>query len=206
MALRVIGAGVGRTGTSSLKLALEELLGGRCHHMAEVEENPDQISVWTTAARGEMPSWQGFLKDYVALVDWPGAAFWPELSEAFPDALVLLSVRDAESWYESARATILKESGDSDEWTELWSAIQHHRFCDEPHDRAKAMAAMEAHNSAVRTSTPSERLLIWQVTDGWEPLCRALDRPVPDKPFPHTNTREQFQKEWVGQKSFPGSR
>ena len=205
MSVKVVGAGVGRTGTSSLKLALKELLGGRCHHMSETEEHPSQYPVWQAAAEGVMPDWGEFLKDYVALVDWPGAAFWPELSAAFPNALVLLSVRDAESWYESASETILVErSDDLPEWAAMWAAIMNNRFCDEPGDRAKVMAAMEAHNAAVQAAIPPERLLIWKVSDGWEPLCRALDKPVPDKTFPHINTRQQFHEEWIEQKTFPG--
>ena len=106
MTLRVIGAGLGRTGTASLKHALERLLGGRCHHMFEVIQNPDEIPVWTRAAEGLMPEWTSFLRDYTALVDWPGCSFWPELADAFPEALVLLSVRDLDAWYDSAEATI----------------------------------------------------------------------------------------------------
>ena len=92
MGLKVIGAGLGRTGTASLKMALEELLGGRCHHMFKVDAS--QVPLWTRAAHQQMTDWHDFLEDYVALVDWPGASFWPELAEAFPDALVLLSTRE----------------------------------------------------------------------------------------------------------------
>src|SRR6185312_12139311 len=101
MPLKVVGAGVGRTGTASLKQALERLLGGRCHHMFEMSGNPDEARVWTEAIDGRAVDWQKLLGAYTAQVDWPGASFWPEISAAHPDALVLLSTRDAEAWYRS---------------------------------------------------------------------------------------------------------
>jgi Sulfotransferase domain len=106
MSLRMIGAGLGRTGTTSLKAALEQLLGGRCYHMVEVRARPDDAAVWGRAYQGEFPDWADFFDGYVATVDWPAAPFWPELSQAFPDAPILLSVRDAESWWKSASSTI----------------------------------------------------------------------------------------------------
>src|SRR2546421_3573604 len=106
--LRVVGAGVGRTGTHSLKLALEQLLGGPCHHMMEVLAHPEQIPTWIAAIEGRAYDWSALLEPYRALVDWPGAAFWPELSAECPDALVLLSVRDPESWYRSCSNTIFQ--------------------------------------------------------------------------------------------------
>ncbi|MCW3097333.1 MAG: hypothetical protein JWL77_2951, partial [Chthonomonadaceae bacterium] len=97
MTLRVVGAGLGRTGTHSLKLALERLLGAPCHHMVEVFQHPEQVTVWNAAAHGTVPDWKEFLGGYAAAVDWPAAGFYPELMEAFPDALVVLSVRDTQS-------------------------------------------------------------------------------------------------------------
>src|SRR5258706_12215987 len=105
MTLQVVGAGVGRTGTHSLKLALEQLLGGRCHHMMEMFGNESQIAGWTEAIEGRPVDWNALLSEFTALVDWPGASFWPELHAANPDALVLLSVRDPEGWYKSASNT-----------------------------------------------------------------------------------------------------
>lgn len=195
MTLRVVGAGVGRTGTNSQKLALEHLLGGTCHHMFEVK-TPEHMAGWEAAAKGTMPDWHTFLADYTALVDWPGASFWPELSEAFPDALVLLSVREGESWYNSAIETIFKEEDDDDETSEafesMWEAIRAHRFPVDVHDKAATIAAMEAHNAAVIAAIPPERLLVWPTRSGWEPICEALDLPVPDIPFPHKNTKKEF--------------
>ncbi|MEM7121774.1 MAG: sulfotransferase family protein [Pseudomonadota bacterium] len=194
MTLRVVGAGVGRTGTASLKQALERLLGGTCHHMFEVSANQDEIPVWKAAAHGTMPDWHAFLSRYVAIVDWPGAAFWRELTTAYPDALVLLSVREPESWYKSASETIFADDagGDSPALLDMWHALARNRFCDDPHDKDKLIAAMLAHNAAVEAAIPPERLLQWQAGDGWEPICTALDLPVPDEPFPHTNTKAQF--------------
>ena len=106
MTLRVVGAGLGRTGTLSLKIALERLLGSPCYHMLEIFTHPEHIPAWHAAARGAMPDWHELLGGYAAAVDWPAAAYWPELSEAFPDAVVLLSVRDAQSWWQSADQTI----------------------------------------------------------------------------------------------------
>ncbi len=192
MTLRVIGAGVGRTGTASLKQALEELLGGRCHHMFEVIENPEQIPVWAGAAAGDMPDWSELLKDYVALVDWPGASFWPELIAAFPDAVVVLSIRDPEKWYASAIETIFRAESSHPQLQAMWRAVTRSRFCDEFEDKTKMMTAMESHNQAVKAAVPAERLLVWEVTDGWEPLCQVLGVPVPDRPFPRTNTKAEF--------------
>ncbi len=113
MAVEVVGAGVGRTGTHSLKLALEQLLGGRCHHMVEIIADPPQAAAWTDAIEGRDVDWQQVLDGYVAVVDWPGASFWKEISDANPEALVLLSTRDPESWYRSASNTIFNPIEDS---------------------------------------------------------------------------------------------
>ena len=196
--LRLVGAGLGRTGTSSLKIAFEELLGGSCHHMREVMKHRAQVPVWTEAARGNMPEWPDFLGDYVAQVDWPGASFWPELVEAFPDALVLLSVRDLDDWYDSAAATIFGESDEDsgdDDWaafSEMWREICRGRFVEDLDDRPRVIDAARAHNEAVVAAVPADRLLVWSPGDGWAPICNALEVPVPDRPFPRTNTRQEF--------------
>ncbi|MGI9406482.1 MAG: sulfotransferase family protein [Hyphomicrobiaceae bacterium] len=193
MALQVVGAGLGRTGTNSLKYALEQLLGGKCHHMFEVMENPDEIPVWHAAAAGEMPDWTEFLDGFTALVDWPGASFWPELSAAFPDAIVLLSVRDPEDWYASATKTIFRTSEDEPSaLDEMWRAITRTRFCDAFEDKEKMIAAMLAHNNAVKAAIPQERLVVYPTGAGWQPLGDALHLPLPDTPFPHRNTTADF--------------
>jgi hypothetical protein len=194
MTLRVVGAGLGRTGTLSLKVALERLLGAPCYHMAEVFAHPEHVTVWHAAARGEMPDWRAFLAPYAATVDWPAAAFWPELAAAFPDALVLLSVRDPASWWESAHATIFPASRGQvgTEWRAMVDALFAARFTDALEDREACIAAFEAHNRRVRETVPRARLLDWTPGDGWAPICAALGVPVPDEPFPRVNTRDDF--------------
>ncbi|HVN84201.1 MAG TPA: sulfotransferase [Candidatus Binatia bacterium] len=193
MALHVVGAGLGRTGTLSLKAALERLLGDPCYHMVEVLRHPEHIPAWRAAANGAMPDWTALLHEYRAAVDWPAASFWPELSEAFPDALVLLSVRDAESWWQSASQTIFPASRRmSGEWREMVDAIFASRFTLALDDRAACIEAFERHNALVRKTVPASRLLEWRPGDGWAPLCAALKVPVPDGPFPHTNSTEEF--------------
>jgi len=197
--LRVIGAGVGRTGTTSLKAALERLLGAPCYHMLEVFQHRDHVPHWHAAARGRMPEWRELLAGYAAAVDWPASAFWPELCEAFPDALVVLSLRDPQAWWESADETIfptIREPAREPGWYAEWQAMVHamlgSRF-GAIDDAASAMAAFERHNARVRELAPPERLLEWRAADGWEPLCAALDLPVPDEPFPRVNTRDEWR-------------
>ncbi len=200
MTIKVIGAGLGRTGTASLKAALELLLGEPCHHMFEVVGNEKQTAGWTAAAEGNMPDWDDLLDGFGAQVDWPGASFWPELMEAFPDALVLLSVRDHDRWFDSAMATIFAPpppgAAPSPEMSAvfgMFSKIAATRFTSDFRDRAAATAAAEAHNAAVIAGVPTERLLIWRAADGWEPICERLGLPVPAVPFPHENTTAAFK-------------
>jgi hypothetical protein len=204
MALKVIGAGVGRTGTLSLKVALEQLLGGRCHHMIEVfAQAEEQIPVWTAAIDGEQVDWHALLGGYVAQVDWPGASFWPELSEAFPDALVLLSVRDPEAWYRSATSTIFSGMHDAAEGGNAWMSsmlrLLDDRFSSEIDDRSAMIEAFERHNDRVRSTIPADRLLEWTPSDGWDPICKRLGLAVPEEPFPVTNTTEEFKARFLSQ-------
>jgi len=193
VSLRVVGAGLGRTGTLSLKLALERLLGGPCYHMLEVFAHPEHIAAWHGAARGEAPDWQQLFRDYGAAVDWPASAFWPELSEAFPEAVVLLSVRDAESWWQSARQTIFPAALSADgEWRAMLDDLFAARFTRKLEDRSACIAAFERHNAEVRKRVPASRLVEWRAQDGWAPLCAALGVPVPNEPFPRANTTEEF--------------
>jgi hypothetical protein len=197
MPLKVVGAGVGRTGTNSLKIALETLLGGPCHHMYEIGANPDQIPGWMSAIHGEDTDWDSLLDGYVAQVDWPGASFWPELTAANPQALVILSVRDPEAWYQSASNTIFRVFDmmppEMMPWFESMAKLMGERFSAELDNPAAMMDAYERHNTAVRAGVPAERLLEWTPTDGWEPLCERLDVPVPEQPFPVTNQTDEFR-------------
>jgi hypothetical protein len=197
MALKVVGAGVGRTGTNSLKIALEQLLGGPCHHMHEIMADPTQIPAWMDAIEGRPVDWSNFPPGYVALVDWPGASFWPELSAANPDALVLLSARDPESWYHSASNSIflVLDSGPPEmrPWMEAVRGLLGERFGDRFDEPTAMMDAFERHNAAVRREIPSRRLLEWTPGDGWEPICERLGVAVPDEPFPVTNDLNEFR-------------
>jgi len=201
MGLRIIGAGLGRTGTTSLKLALEELLGGPCYHMLEVRERPADPDVWGDAYEGKLPDWAAFFEGYLATVDWPSAPFWQELSEAFPDAPILLSVRDPDSWWKSASSTIFialatyfAPDAPADGWTRMGRGMMT-TFTPDWQDEAAAKAAYLAYNDEVRNTAPPGRLVEWSPGDGWEPICSALSLPVPDHPFPHTNTTADTRTE-----------
>jgi hypothetical protein len=201
MALRVVGAGVGRTGTHSLKIVLEQLLGGKCHHMVEVFEHPDQIPLWTDAIDGNPVDWQALMEPYRALVDWPGGSFWPELVAANPEALVLLSVREPEAWYRSCSDTIFialdTPVGGGPPWMGSWMEsvrrLLRDRFSDRFDDETAMVDAFERHNAKVRDTVPATRLLVWTPSDGWDPICDRLGVAVPDQPFPVTNTTNEFR-------------
>lgn len=198
--MRIVGAGLGRTGTHSLKLALERLLGEPCYHMAEVFEHIDHVPTWHAALRGEQVDLQPVLAGYAAIVDWPGAGVWRELAAAYPEALVLLSTRrDAATWLKSARATIMGNGPENklDDDPGLPGFVpmvrdMFQRFDPDWRDDDAAMAAYDRHNDAVRREVPTERLVEWQPGDGWEPLCTALGLAVPEEPFPHVNSTEEF--------------
>lgn len=199
MALLVVGAGLGRTGTTSLKAALEQLLGAPCYHMLEVTNGPDHPEKWAAAYRGELPDWDALFSGYAACVDWPAAPFWKEMGDAFPDALILLSVRDADAWWQSASKTIFRaietyfaDDAPDDGWTAMGVAMMT-SFTPDWRDEAAAKAAYEAHNADVRATAPADRLLEWHPSDGWAPICERLGLAVPDEPFPHSNTSEEFR-------------
>ncbi len=196
--LRVVGAGLPRTATRSLKEALELLLGGRCYHMHEVFQNLEDVPAWRAAIRGDEPDWRSFPPSCVATLDWPASAFWRNLADANPDAVIVLSTRaGATEWWESANETIfqvmrkeaLPEYG---EWLEMCKELVTREIGEEWDDAAAAQTFYEQHNERVRREAPADRLLEWRAADGWDPLCRALALPVPDQPFPHRNTREEW--------------
>ena len=195
----VIGAGVGRTGTYSLKLALEQLGLGPCHHMEEVLKNPQrQIPLWTAAARGE-PDWASTFAGYRSAVDWPTAAFWRELADAYPTSRVVLTTRNAERWCDSYLETIHAFLSKAEEapphlrpWFEMAFAVTAKSGFGARASRADIIKAFEAHAEAVKSAIPAERLLVYEVKDGWQPLCSFLGRTTPAAPFPKTNNREEF--------------
>jgi hypothetical protein len=201
MTLEVVGAGVGRTGTHSLKIALEQLLGGECHHMLEVFQHPEEIPVWTAAIDGTAVDWVALMEPYRCLVDWPGASFWPELLAANPDALVLLSVRDPEEWYRSGSNTIfiaLNRPPGANPWMDTMRRLLRDRFSDKLDNATAMMDAYERHNARVRAGVPASQLLEWTPSDGWDPLCERLGVAVPDGPFPVSNTTKEFREMMLG--------
>ena len=201
MTLKVVGAGLGRTGTHSLKIALEQLLGAPCYHMVEVFGRPDDIPVWQNAIDGDPPDWNEFLAEYSAAVDWPACAFWREIWAANPDAVVLLSSRDAAGWWKSANDTIFQivdrelppEAAAMKAQMAMATDMLGKRFTANWHDEAEAKRAFEAHNADVRASVPADRLIDYRPGDGWEPICGALGVAVPDEPFPHVNSTDEFR-------------
>jgi len=198
--LRVVGAGLPRTATRSLKDALERLLGGRCYHMHEVFTHLEDVLAWRAAIRGDAPDWREFPPNCIATVDRPASAFWREMADANPDAVIVLSTRSsAAQWWESAEATIFpvlrKESyPEYEDWLVMTKELLA-REIGEGDDRVVAEAFYERHNAGVRRDAPANRLLEWRAGDGWEPLCAALGLPVPAEPFPHVNTREEWNRD-----------
>ncbi len=195
MALRVIGAGLGRTGTASLKQALERLGFGPCYHMMEVlgggEQRDRRIAQWDAISRGETPDWPAVFDGYAATVDWPACNYWRELLALYPDARVILSRRHtAEQWFESTQATILHPDLAHPPFIDrLVAAV----LGDDPHDGPACRAAYEAHNAAVIAAVPADRLLVFEPGDGWAPLCAFLGVAVPDDPYPQVNSTADFQ-------------
>lgn len=199
MPLQVIGAGVGRTGTYSLKLALNELGLGPCHHMEEVLINaPTQMPLWVAASDGN-PDWETIFEGYESAVDWPTARFFRELNKAYPDAKFILTDRSPETWAQSFGSTIYKLLAGADQvpdkmrsWLDMCQNIVTQSGFPPGLDEAGLSSAFTAHCDAVKAAIPASRLLVFQVKDGWDPLCAFLDAPVPDTAFPRTNDRSEF--------------
>lgn len=200
MPLEVIGAGYGRTGTFTLKTALEMLGFGPCHHMVEVLENPEQVPFWNRAAEGEDVDWEEIFGKYRATVDWPGCSFYAELAERYPDAKVILSSRDPERWYKSMSETILKTMQDLKEGSDVradhpmrfGALLIAEKAFGRDFSRDNVIAAFKRHEQEVRDTIAPERLLVFDARQGWEPLCEFLGVPVPDEDFPKTNAPDEF--------------
>lgn len=199
MSMQVIGAGVGRTGTYSLKLAINQLGFGPCHHMEEVLHNmPVQVPLWSAAAAGK-PDWMRIYDGYESAVDWPTACFFRELLREFPSARFVLTHRDPGKWADSFGATIYKLLAGRDQapeemrdWLDMASDVIVKTGFPPGLDREGLIQAFIAHNDAVKETIPANQLLVYEVKDGWEPLCTFLDVPVPTEEFPRTNHREEF--------------
>jgi hypothetical protein len=217
--MKVIGAGFGRTGTMTLKAALEELGVGPCYHMIEVLwGDTSRLPLWQAAANGEDVDWQAVFAGFEATVDWPGCTFYEPLMEVFPEAKVLLTVRDPDAWYESAKNSIyasliagrkgeLKGGTNTPPSPEafamisalIWEGTFHGRF----EDRAYAIEVFNRHNEDVRRKVPAERLVVHEVKEGWQPLAEMLGVEAPDTPFPRLNDKEAF-REMVGLPALAG--
>lgn len=212
MALQVIGPGFGRTGTASLKRALEILGFGPCHHMEEVFARPEQVPHWVALAEGRPVDWDAVFDGFRAQVDWPGAHAWRALAAHYPEARVVLSVRDAAAWWRSFSDTIGKvldgpPRPEAPPHIRAMSAAVRRMIADQTFDgalddRECAIAALRRRTEEVRAAIPPARLLVFDVAEGWAPLCRFLDCPVPATPFPRVNTTEQFW-EMIGGKPLP---
>ena len=195
MTLRVIGAGFGRTGTHSLKLALEQLGFGPCYHMVEVFKNPVAVQWWIDAADGA-PDWPKIFNGYRATVDWPSVTFYAQLASANPDAKVILTERDPEDWFRSTQATIFPNATPPDgdaPFDRMFRKVIGALFDDRMRDHDHVIDVFRRHNAEVRRRIAPERLLVYEVAQGWAPLCEFLGVPVPDTPMPKTNTTEEFQ-------------
>jgi hypothetical protein len=214
MPLKVIGAGQGRTGTHSLKLALEQLGLGPCHHMVEVIEHPEQYAYWERVFDDEPVDWEEVYRGYNSAVDAPTCFVYRELAERYPDAKIILTMRDPEAWVRSTSATIMSP--------DIWNAQRmaqhpmsrlgpklagfHTRRGYPPlrrDDRNAAIQDFQRHNGEVRKFIPPDRLLVYEVSQGWAPLCKFLGVPVPAEPFPHSNTTEDFRARVLAMTSRP---
>jgi len=207
MTMTVIGAGVGRTGTYSLKLAINQLGFGPCHHMEAVLHNmPSQVPLWSAALEGS-PDWDAIYDGFGSAVDWPTAAYFRELLETYPEARFVLTLRDPENWADSFGATIYKLIAGRDQgppemkgWLDMVDAVIARTGFPAGLDRDGLVAGFIAHNEAVKAAIPASQLLVFEVKQGWSPLCEFLDAPVPDEPFPRTNDREEFWDRVTGKK------
>lgn len=199
MTFQVVGAGLPRTGTSSLRRALEQLLDGACLHMSALPGHPFDLGpVWDRALDGMPIDWAGELTGYVASVDWPASAFWSELHAAYPDAYVLLSLRDSpQTWLQSMEATVLPvaRTASQPDWTQgrgLTRLLQRFTGSLDWDDPELLIAAHQRHLAAVREAVPAQQLIEWHPGDGWAPLCAALRLPTPAEPFPWLNKRADW--------------
>lgn len=209
----VLCIGLGRTGTHSLKLALEQLNRGPCYHMFELFWHPERLALWEAAVNGDPVDWDEVFVGYRSTTDWPGAYFWRELTAAYPAAKVVLTIRDPELWYDSVHKTLYhfglpRHRLDGllhrlENWRDpalgrqrrlvqkiIWERTFGGCFADRQH----AINMFNQHIANVQAEIPADRLLVYEVARGWQPLCDFLAVPVPDQPFPNTNDLAEFQR------------
>lgn len=212
MTLKIIGTGVGRTGTYSLKLALEHLGYGKCYHMAELFQHPEGLVYFEKAEKGEEVDWEALFEGYQSAVDYPVSRYYKQLMAKYPDAKIIHTIRDPESWYQSASQTIIWASKPSlgrvlKMMTKLPFApglrkqmpvlkfdgkLIDLEFGKDYKNKEKVIARFNQHNEAVLNTVPKERLLVFDLKKGWEPLCQFLGAPVPAIPFPQSNSKDEF--------------
>lgn len=195
MSLQIIGAGFGRTGTESLKRALEMLGFGPCHHMHEVMARPDLNTLWRAIAAGTEPDWNRVFDGYRSTVDWPSTHYWEALADHYPNAKIILSLRDSESWFRSMQNTILPVLIDSTDPDSFGTSVIRDRvFSGRLDDRDHIIGIYEDHIARVTATIPPDRLLTYELGSGWEPLCAFLGCNVPSEPYPSGNRPEQFHQ------------
>ncbi len=200
MPLKVIGAGYPRTGTASLKVALEQLGLGRCYHMIDLVARASDWPRWTEALDGCQVDFEDILRDYAAITDTPGCLLVRALMSAYPNAKVVLTVRDGERWFRSTQQTILSADatalfgGALPDFNTLMRRMGFHPEDPATHDRETMIARLNAHNEDVQASVDPRRLLVYDVSQGWAPLCEFIGVPIPEAPFPRINTTDDFQK------------
>jgi len=208
MTLKIIGSGFGRTGTMTMKDALGELGFGPTHHMTEIMEHPEQLAHWKAVFSGEDVDWAAVYDGYNSQVDWPGASRWHETMIAFPEARVIHTERDEDAWWASFNGTIGKFFALSEQiplppqiaevFVTMKAGLVAQTFTDFT-DRTSAIDAYRRNNQKVRDIVPADKLLVFNVADGWDPLCRFLDVPRPDTPFPHHHLRHEFWDHFGGE-------
>ena len=202
--MKIIGAGFGRTGTLSLKKALEILGMGPCYHMDEMIRYPQHMDVWKDAALQKPVNWNDIFADYQSTLDFPASLYYRELLAAYPDAKVILTVREPERWYQSMYETaytmmelytpawVKKYVPPYKRFADLldlliWNGLFSGRFADKAH----AIQIFNAHIEEVKRNVPADKLLIYNVKEGWQPLCNFLGVAIPENtPFPHVNDHE----------------
>lgn len=212
MPLKIIGTGVGRTGTHSLKLALEQLGFGKCYHMAELFEHPERLACFQKAEKGEEADWDRLFEGYQSAVDYPVARYYKQLMKKYPEAKMIHTVRDAESWYQSASKTIIWASKPSFgrilklllklpfspvlrkqmPVLKFNGKLIELEFGKDYKNKDEVIRHFNEHNEEVLRTVPKEKLLIFNPSEGWEPLCNFLGVPVPNVPFPTSNKRDEF--------------
>ena len=201
MKIEVLGAGFGRTGTNSLKIALENIGYGPCYHMYEVANKPDHVDLWNDGIEGRELKVDKIFRNYRSAVDWPSVAFLPSILSKYRDAKVILTMRDSAEWYESASATIFEAMLSSDRIpsAEARKRVSMSRrlvleqvFNNNYSDKEYCVKIYNEHIENVKNLVPSDQLLMYKINDGWAPLCEFLNVPIPNEPFPVVNDRQSF--------------